>query len=253
MRKNKLSLIIVCLLLIVTMLATTSCGLGSIGNRGSNSGDKLEISQEESKAKLQELGEKEGYEIKMTFVDEDGTTGGYTIGVKDNVFWTIQENGDGAYEGCAMVEESAKKYHVYDYQDDAFVFTQTYEEEQDADYFRQIYEIAYSAWLYYGSYLTAALTKGADATVSGRSCYTYTFDFGSSILGGLSKIAGVSDFGYTVYIDKEYGFTAKLVFGGTVDGESGGMSMEITSFKTGNSVVVPTLPDPIPVENNEEE
>ena len=48
---------------------------------------------------------------------------------------------------------------------------------------------------------------------------------------------------YELVVDKETGITLKWAASGTsyVDGESGAASFEVTSFKTGDGVVVPSI------------
>ena len=206
--------------------------------------DKLEVSQEQSEAKFEEIA-KTGYEVVFTYTmqGEDGEeTGTMTMVAKDNTVWYTSED-----DGMALVEDT-DKYHIYNYEEGAYVFTYSYPKEEGESLF-DAYKTSMNPYLYWANQYDGSLKKGADAKVAGRNCHTYSLDM-SAILGAYAGLEGIENLKYKIYVDKELGITMKVELAATVEGESSSFSFEVTSFKLGNEVSVPRLPAPVA---NEEE
>ena len=198
--------------------------------------DSVEITQEESQAKLEKM-EEDGYLLTFHYSDDEEDSGTFTIGAKGNVVWIITEE-----DGVALVEDS-EKVHYYSYtKDEGYKFEATVTKDQEGSLVNS-YKLAYTGWLYWANSYNGSLKKGADAKVAGRSCYTYDLDL-AGIGGIIGTLAGVTSLKYKVYVDKELGLTLKVEFAATADGESSSFSYEVTEFKTGSAVSVPTLPEP---------
>ena len=227
--------------LLISLFALVLVGCDPISNvvngGDDEANDSLEITQEESQAKLERM-EDDGYLISFHYSDDEGDNGSFKIGAKGNVVWIITEK-----DGVALVEEE-DKVHYYSYEvENGYTYEGTVQKEQ-GDSFVNAYKLAYTGWLYWANSYNGRLKKGADAKVAGRNCYTYDLDLAG--LGGvLGSLAGVTSLKYKVYVDKELGLTLKVEFSATADGESSSFSYEVTEFKTGSQVTVPTLPEPV--------
>ena len=227
--------------LLVSLFALVLVGCDPISNvvngGDDEANDSLEITQEESQAKLEKM-EDDGYLLTFHYSDDEEDSGTFTIGAKGNVVWIITEE-----DGVALVEDS-EKVHYYSYtKDEGYKFEATVTKDQEGSLVNS-YKLVYTGWLYWANSYNGSLKKGADAKVAGRSCYTYDLDLGG--LGGIiGSLAGVTSLKYKVYVDKELGITLKVEFAATADGESSSFSYEVTEFKTGSAVSVPTLPEPV--------
>ncbi|MBP5550742.1 MAG: hypothetical protein J6X93_01650 [Bacilli bacterium] len=223
------------LLLFLFTFALTGCDLAGKLTGGEGGTDSLEITQEESQAKLEKM-ESDGYLITFHYSDDEGDSGTFTIGAKGNVVWMLTDG-----EGAALLEEE-NNVHYYSYNNEAgYQYESTVQKEQGESYISS-YKVASTSWLYWANAYNGQFKKGADAKVAGRNCYTYDLNLG--IGGAIGKIAGISNFAYKVYVDKETGITMKVEFAATVEGESSSFSYEVTEFKTGSQVTAPTLPEP---------
>ncbi|MBO4623667.1 MAG: hypothetical protein J5691_07310 [Bacilli bacterium] len=225
--------------LLLCLFALALVGCDSINNAinggDDEANDSLEMTQEQSQEKLEKM-ESDGYLITFHYSDDEGDSGTFTIGAKGNVVWMLTDG-----EGAALLEEEAS-VHYYSYNnEDGYKYESTVQKEQGESYISS-YKIASTSWLYWANAYNGQFKKGADAKVAGRNCYTYDLNLGLG--GAIGKLAGLSDFGYKVYVDKETGITMKVEFKATVDGESSSFNYEVTEFKTGSAVVAPTLPEP---------
>lgn len=225
------------------------CDLINTGDNDEAGSDSLEVNQEQSQTKMNELGSNDGYLIKFEYTsqsdDEEPESGSMTVGVKDNVRWVIEDSNNG---GCIKVDGNV--IHSYSYTDGAFVYESSYENEELAKAYLEVFVNAYTSWLYYANAFDGSLKKGADTTVCGRACYTYTFDM-NNFMGGMVPgiVAGLVKglkLEYKVAVDKEYGITMRLDFVGEAEGDSAQFSYLVTEFKTGSDVLLPTLPEPTP-------
>ena len=223
--------------LLVSLFVLVLSGCSFIPNTGDDDAiDSLEITQEESQAKLEKL-EKDGYLITFNYNDDEGDSGSFTLGAKDNVVWFISDG-----NGSAILEDG-NNIHCYEYStEEGYTFTGTVEKDQEESLV-SVYKLAYTGWLYWANSYNGQLKKGSDAKVAGRSCYTYDLDL-VSLTGIIGSLAGISGLKYKIYVDKELGITLKVEFAANVEGESSSFSYEVTEFLTGSSVVAPNLPEP---------
>lgn len=224
----------------LAMFALVGCG----GNSGGNSsGDEsLPYTAEESQAKLNQLGQGDGYFVKFKYSSESNgekeEDSHFYYGEKGSVCWMGGEDDEGI-----AVKQEGTSYHFYDLENGAYVYQHTVTEEEYGNE-TLVYGMIYTSWLFYGNAYDGQLSKGADTKVAGRNCYTYTFSY--SNLGNLSMFSGVASVKYEIAVDKELGITMKLNISGQANEESGAFSYEVTEFKTGSAVNVPTLPAATP-------
>ena len=226
------------ILLSLFVLALTGCAMidNAVNGGDGDANDSLEITQEESQAKLEKM-EEDGYLITYNYTDDEGNSGTFTLGAKGNVVWFISDG-----EGAAILEEG-DSLHCYDYSaEDGYTYTNTVHKEQEESVV-STYKLAYSGWLYWANTYNGQFKKGSDATVAGRSCYTYDLDLLGSLGGLIGSLAGLTNVKYKVYVDKELGVTLKVEFTATAEGETSSFSYEVTQFLTGSKVVAPTLPE----------
>lgn len=231
--------------LLVTVLSAASCGVDDIIGKftdneettvASDSTDKPDDpdgpgsdidSKKAVQDKLYEFGKTTGYEFTMN-ITSNGETSTYTTGFKGNVWWTYEGE-----SGMAMVEQKDGFISLYSFDGEEWEIDSNIL-GQDAQSLRDIYGSALSAYLYNASNYSSTMKKVGSETVAGRSCDKYSY----------------SDSAYTVFasydasVDKELGITMKWHYTISAGDESGSVGMEITSFNSGSSVTVPTLPDP---------
>ena len=208
--------------------------------------DKLEMSKAQSEEKFQEIAAN-GYELTFVYTskdDEGEETGEMTMGAKGSVVWFLTDG-----DGMAIVEEETQ-FHLYSCEEGVYSFEYTLPKEGSEELLSQYQSIA-SPYLYWANNYDGSLKKGADATVSGRSCYTYELDY-SVIAGAYAQLEGISDLKYKIYVDKTLGITMKVEASATSDGVSASFTFEVTSFKQGSEVTVPRLPEPTPVGEEDE-
>lgn len=231
-----------------TLLATLLLvGCNASGNESGN--ESLPINQEESAKKMENLAASDGYYLRFKYSSEENGVkeddNFFYYGEKGNTLWC----GTTEDEGIAVVKEE-NSYHAYSLEEGAYVFEQTYTEEEIGD-FEFVYAFVYTSWLYYGNAYDGSLKKGNDTKVAGRDCYTYTFSM--SEFGSVSAFIKGASLKYEIAVDKELGITMKLSLTGKADGESGSFNYEVLEFVTGSKVTVPTLPAPVKADAGEEE
>ena len=242
------------ILLLILVLSLAGCdmlsgsdgdGDGDGGNGSSGSGDNtpnasVEVSKDESERKFAALAEN-GYSISCRF-SSDEENGEFTLGFKDNVAWIISDD-----SGVAIVEDGANA-HYYTYYDGEYEFAGTVPVETGTSLFEAMKTGIANTWLYWANTYNGSLKKGADTTVAGRSCFTYSLDM--SALVGAAAGVGIK---YKIAVDKELGITMKIELEATADGVTESFNFEVTSLKLGGSVVIPQLPEPTeePVDGDE--
>ena len=236
--KNKLLKLIMTGMLVLAAFAFISCGGDAPEDNGGSddgSGTGAVISAEEAAAKLNQIGD-------YVIVSEVTSTGSepevYELGRKGNTYWAFYE---GDYDAFVIDGENI---HTY-YGDEGaggkieWTFDETvpYTEDGMESYIDNM-QIAFSTWLYYGNYLASALEKNGSGSVAGRSCTRYTYS--NTVSYGVEYASAT----YDVYIDNATGVTMKVVMSGSTNEGSGSFSYIVKSFKTGNSVTAPNLPEP---------
>lgn len=228
-------------------LAFSSCSLMSMFNNMGT--DTLNISKETSLALMDRLAANEGYEITFTFNGAsegniDKGTG--IVGAKNGWQWVKM---DGTQDGSSVKEGYARGTvggtTVYLTWDGTTWSVSTY----DSSYSGQgISSSEVSEFLYLANEMDGMLKKNGSKTVAGRSCTDYKggVDMGSGLIGMIGKMSGAdSDFGAVSYkyeyaVDDEYGITMYATMTANGGGEKSDIYYEVTSFKTGVSVLIPT-------------
>lgn len=240
------------LLALVMVLSLVSCGLdigGMIddgGDDGDGDGDgddnyaNLPIDRDESEQLMKNLAQTDGYEITFLY-GENEAVGTYAMLCKGDVFCLTAKDEDGYEAGTGIVFED-DKCHLYRLEDGEWTFQYT-AEGSEAEEYRELYTGQYSFLLYYGNTFDGMLKKGKSAKIAGRDCTIYTFDY--NVGGAIGGMAGLGSYSYKAYVDDALGITLKLEFEVSQQGESGTIHYEITSFKTGSAVTVPTFPEPV--------
>lgn len=231
---------------ILATFALVACG----ESEGGSGKDSLPISREQSEQKMEQLAETDGYYVKFKYSSSsNGEQEDYQhlyFGYKGGVVWAGDDEG-----GMALKEDEAN-VHYYSYSEGAYEYVASISKSEMEGY-EASYKLVYSTWLYWGNTYDGQLKKGKDDTVAGRSCYTYTFNYSAvSELGAYAALLGnASDakVTYKIWVEKEYGVTMKIHLEGESDGESGTFDFEVTEFKTGSQVTVPTLPPAVPQED----
>lgn len=181
------------------------------------------------KSKLFELGETEGFEIAFSMT-ADGESESAMVGFKNDTIW---ESTDGEYN-AAYVKTEDGGTHVYGVEEGAFVYAGTY----DAETF-PFQTMAESVVGIFYSWTTMPLEIASvthHQTYLGRDCDYYVAD--------LSAPEGSLEF--ALYIDTETGITMKVAATAASSEGSSSMDFEVLSFRTGDQVILPNLPEPTP-------
>lgn len=211
--------------------------INSQNDGGRESYESIQISQEKAVENLEKLGLEEGYEIIYEYKD-DTSSGKYLVGRKGNTIWLkTSESEDGVYtDGYAFVKDG-NKYHSYSFEnEEGYVYTCTYEDEETVSSIESSYAVGYNYWLYFGYTYDGLYKKDGTATVVGRKCDKYVYQLNSLIAQVNMK--------YVVYVDQKLGITLRLDFEASADGQNGNLNFEVKQFNTGSAVSMPTLPEP---------
>lgn len=217
----------------VTAICLSSCSMGEgIFGGGDTGSDSLQYSVTDTQKKLKDLSA-DGFEITVNFTSKDTDnveeTSTIVFGMMDNIYWNIDEDG----EGVAFLISDDKDY-AYGYS--------TYNDEWEYNYKMPLasddlstFEMYFglSGWLYMGHEYDGSLKKSGTTTVAGRKCDVYKYSM--NIL--IEKVE------YTLAVDQATGVTMKYDLGAAAYGQSASAGFEVTSFKT-NNVKVPELPEP---------
>ena len=233
--KSKLLLFVSCL----AMGALVACdGLGGLVPDGGGSGDNsnssgqqggginLPDTMEQAFNKFYQLGKEQGFEVTFNSMTEDDSGQDVresdTVGFKNDVLW-IQ--GDSAYKEAT----SGLEYYQYDTQ------KQSYEYQGSVQYSLQTIAQQFTSQFYAGyQYVSSAqgsLTGVKDVTVAGRAAKEYTFAYTALDAVGTLKLV----------FDNQTGITLKIYGTAATGAETSSAEFEVTSFKIGDQVTVPTL------------
>ena len=240
--KGKIKLILFAVFLSFGALTGCSTALGGTGNEdnnsdtpsGGNGGDTpspgpasiFDFTVDEAQNKLKQLGLTKGYEITLKGTGEDEETGRVevdeiTTGLKGDILWVKDEialkNTSEGVEYYYPSEEKPNEYY-YEATSNAVAF------DKCVDEFTSMFYIAYQ----FESYLQ----KEGEISFLGRKATKYSF----------TGVYATAFANVEVIVDNELGITLKLAAAGAdLDGKSASGYIEITSFKTGSEVLLPTL------------
>ena len=189
--------------------------------------DVAPFDKDASVAKLDALGEKDGYEIEYTLTDENGRENKILLARKGDTGWRVSER-DGRKEGEAFVQLPDNTYdgYAFDGEEWSFAYKTVQSEPADVNSFLTL-AAQDDANLYYANDFEDKLTSEGSAEIAGRRCEKFTCGTENS------------DSFAVAYIDKELGITVKWESGA----ENGNVLLEITSVKTGKDVEIPGLPE----------
>lgn len=213
------------LLTLIPMFALTGCVGADEGD--DSPGENLPYNAEQSKEKMAELATSEGYEVSFKTKDDDDESEVATLGVKNHYVWYSTESDHSLFKYESGVLTS------YEYNEETGKFVKDAEVEYDASYVDTMIA-GYSSWLYYANSFDGGnlYHKVGDVTFAGRSATQYYYSVNALVV----KVKT------TVVIDKATGVTLFWdVTGSAIDGEHGSAAYEVTSFKTGSQVVIPSI------------
>ena len=205
----------------------TTGGNGTTASGGSE--NELPDSGDSAKAKLEALGKTDGYEITLKVIDVSGNEYSTISCRKGNVWWSYNED---RTEGKALTGDDT---HViaYAFSDGEWRMTDNLA-GQSFDNILPMYATDATIYLYMANMYGSELKYAGEDRVAGRACSKYTYSVGA--LG--------ASLTWNACVDKELGITLKWKMETASEGERAGTEMEVTSFKTGSDVTVPTLPAP---------
>lgn len=245
--KKKLLLIVAAIVIVSLLtLSLAACGekiIDKIIGGGAIGSDSLEIDMDTAEANMEALANGDGFEVKYNYTDSDGDKGYFVVGEKGGVSWMINTEDGKDIEGVALKKDgNAIYYYEYDSEKRSFEYESTYNNsDASGDSTVRSLSAAYTYWFYFADLFDGSLLKGADTTVAGRPCHTYSLSYGIAFVG--------FNMTYNVAVDKALGITLKVDASATSEGETEALSYVVTSFNTGSSVTVPTLKDPIAFSN----
>lgn len=211
----------------------SSGGNNQSGGNGDNS-ISLPNTAEEAQNKLLQLAKSQGFEI--TFLsngEEDGTNNGpesMTLGYKSDVLWVVEE---------AAYKKVDSKIELYDYNTNSksYEFQAEMSESEQFSLEQTLKQVTAAFYIGYEIALNPQNTLGyisseKSVTFNGRAAKEYTYSY-----RGLEGAADLK-----LVFDNETGITLKVE--GSASSSDGSFSTgtyEVTSFKTGSAVTVPTL------------
>lgn len=240
------TLLLITILSLSVVVSLSSCGLSDLQDMinqdqeddysddtgDSEDSDDSESEMELAQKKINELGKKSGYEITMTVTERGEQPNILTSGVKGNVYWCYTSYYGHDIEGKATVKKDEHTASMYEYEDEQWSFNSCVVDEK-VDTLCNVASYMFNMYLFMDSPCNNPEYKKGTETVAGRSCDKYSC---------VKNSFGVSA-SYTASFDKETGCVMKWSYIYTVSGETMSTTMEVTSFKTGNQVVAPSLPD----------
>lgn len=225
------------LLPLLSLLALTGCnsGGGSDDNSGDDStsqssgGGNLPYDKEQASNKLRDLGEEQGIQIEYhAFDDDTEDVVDYTFGMKDEFSWYYS----GEDQVVLKLDASNTLYEYTNSGEDG-AYELAYTLPDSADTYDQLID-GYTMMFFLANNYSDGYTKVRDLTFVGRSASEYHYSV---------SYAGVASLSMTAIIDKDTGITLYWDASGDnyVDGEHGGATFEVTSFKVGSQVALPPI------------
>ena len=224
------------------------------GESGSETNETLPVDKAESKEKMDQLATEGFYfafSYQITSEGEEPESGSMHYGAKGDTFWVGYED-----QAVAVVKGEAK-YDYFSKQEGEWKYraSMTPEQAEQTTTIDQTYTAVLEGYIYSANAYDGMLKKGADTTIAGRSCYTYTYDLNSdldaaTIAAAAAEGIDLSQYSmkYEIAVEKQYGITMKLAVSGSSSEGSGGMTFEVSTFVTGNDVnaYMPQLPPAVP-------
>ena len=195
-------------------------------NANVNQDDKLESSKQEVEAKLNNLANKDGFEITYQYYSSDSPTAQVaTIGAYKGYSWYY--NGD--KESGIAFEKANDLTLYYTLKNGNWEYQYAYSYDASDSHYSMDLTAQFSMFLQAYEFDTG-LSKAKQATIAGRSCdvYTYSVSQKGKIVSSLTGV----DATWSYYIDKELGICLKFEVSGDDGSTSTTSTFEVTSFKT---------------------
>ena len=213
-------------LLIFSLLLVGLLSACDMFNNSDNQDDKLEASKQEVEEKLNNLANKDGFEITYQYYSSDTPTAQVaTIGAYKGYSWYY--NGD--KESGIAFEKSNGLTLYYTLNDGNWEYQYAY--SYDASDSRYSMDLTAQFSMFLQAYeFDTGLSKAKQATIAGRNCTVYTYSVSQK--GKIvSSLTGV-DATWSYYIDNELGICLKFEVSGDDGTTSSSATFEVTSFKT---------------------
>lgn len=237
------------------LLSLTACNLGDLinsavnnngdessqnddgnsnGNTGNNSQgqsggdvDDSVFDKPESLQKLMAYGKNTGFEIKTKASESDGVGGGeFTLGMKDNVWWLIDDTG---YGTGYRLENNVCSMLSYDSDSQSWsVLIANAGETQYEEMFGSLTEYLYKANTYFAN---DGFASNGSGKYAGRDVLKYKYH----------RAVGTVSVDHEYYVDKDLGISLYQYAATTSDGDTTWAKLETTSFKSGNDVTAITV------------
>ena len=218
------------LLPLIGAFALAGCGEEEpSGEGGQEEGTNLEYNEAQSKAKVHELINNGGLEVsyKYSANGEEETT--LKLGTKNNFYWVESES----KSMIEIVDETNFRSYSYDEENNAYTPGDLVP-YGDTNEYKESIIAGNTTYFYLAHHVdgTNSFHKVKDTTFVGRSATEYSYQI----------IASVAEAQQRVIIDKQTGITLLWeASGSTIYGESEAARFEVTEFKTGDQVKVPSI------------
>ena len=201
-------------------------GDNSNGNNQGSDDDAI-FDKTESIDKLMAFGKDTGFEITTSSSESDSASASsFTLGMKGNVWWTLDNEG---YGSAYRLEGSTCSMLSYD---DA---TQTWSvlvanvgETQYVEMFKSVTSYLYTANEYFAN---DGFVSNGSGKYAGRDVLKYKYH----------RAIATYSADHEFYVDEDLGITIYNSVTATSDGETSWVKMETTSFKTGSAVSAITV------------
>ena len=211
---------------VLSLLALTGCNTGGDEGGGTTgpTPDQLESDLATAKAKLKQLGKDSGLEITYHFFEDSGDEANIAFGLKGDYFWVVEEDND----THILIKQDGESVLIYSdyaagvYSNPVNVGTETVDTyfESFSSPFFQAYTVSYGGDYY----------KVGDTTYKGRSAIEYKYDYAYAGVYASSK----------VIVDKDTDITLYWKISGSDGVASSSGGFEVTEFKVGDQVSVPS-------------
>ena len=195
-------------------------------NANNNSDDSI-FDKPQSLEKLMAYGKNTGFEIKTKATEDDAEGAEITLGMKGNIWWTLNAEGSGTgyrleNNVCSMLSYSSETQSWS-------VLIANAGETQYEEMFESVSSYLYVANNYFAN---EGFTANGSGTYAGRNVLKYKYEL------IVSAVIGVK---HEYYVDKDLGISLYQYAETTSDGQKEWAKLETTSFKSGNDVTAITI------------
>lgn len=192
----------------------------SIQSEEGNSFDDSIFDITESTEKLMAFGKDTGFEITTKATDSDGTDYTFVLGMKGNIWWTIDESGGAGYQlngdKCAML--------TYDVENQTWsTLIANVGETQFKAMFESLTSYLYKSNSYFAN---EGFTSNGEGTYARRDVLKFKYH----------RAVGTVSVDHEYFVDKDLGISIYQYAETRNGSEVAWAKLETTSFKTGNDV-----------------